>query len=209
MAAVEYLASYGLSGDFGRFRADAPLVCRRGERIVVRGPRGVEIAEVLLRATPGHAPFLPNTSVGAILRRVNAEDERAEILMRDKGRQLFQRGRELAGELEIPLELLDVEVTLDGRQALLHLLRGSDADVRPFVSTLAREFDLHIALVDLARPTQTEGCGRPDCGQGEGGCSTCGAGGGCGSCGSAEPREVQAHFAQLREQMESRRTALL
>jgi hypothetical protein len=54
------------------------------------------------------------------------------------------------------------------------------------------------------------GCGREGCGrQAGGGCSTCGAGGGCGSCGAASPQDVQAHFAQLREQMERRRTALL
>src|SRR5262249_53641245 len=106
-----------------------------------------------------------------------------------------------------------------GRHAVLHQLRWGDADVRPFVSTLSREFELHVILVDLAGPKQTtdhedaaepHGCGRPDCGRSAGGgCSTCGSGGGCGPCGSANPRDVELHFAQLREQMEHRRTALL
>ena len=219
MDAQEYLVSFGLTGEFGRFRASVPLALRRGERVVVRGPRGVESAEVLREATPRHAHFLPNTSVGALLRRFTAEDERTEMRIRAKGQQLFERGRQLAAELEMPLELLDVEVLLDGEHAVLHHLRWADADVRPFVSTLSREFELHVALVDLSQPRQSanhedeevhEGCGRPGCGQeAGGGCGTCGSGGGCGTCGQAAPTKAEPRFAQLREQMEHRRTALL
>ncbi len=218
MQSQEYLVSYGLAGEFGRFRASAPLALCRGERVVVRSPRGVEIAEVLREATPRHAQFLPNTSVGQLLRSLTSEDERTEINCRSRGQQLFERGRRLADELKLPLELLDVELLLDSQHALLHHLRWADADVRPFVSTLSREFELHITLVDLTGPKDTtdhedteepHGCGRPDCGRTEGGgCSTCGSGG-CGTCGSANPRDVELHFAQLREQMERRRTALL
>jgi cell fate regulator YaaT (PSP1 superfamily) len=211
MDGQEYLVSFGLTGEFGRFRAAAPLALRRGERVVVRGSRGIEIATVLREAAPGHARFLPNTSVGQLLRRPSPEDERTESETRVREQQLFERGRQLAAELELPLELLDVEVLLDGRHAVLHHLRGVDIDVRPFVSALSREFELHITLADLARqPEATDheeehhGCGRPNCGQeGGGGCGSCGSGG-CGTCGQSDP-----HFAQLREQMEHRRTALL
>src|SRR6185312_9526772 len=111
------------TGEFGRFRAAGPLALRRGERVVVRSPRGVEVAEVLREATPRHAQFLPNTSVGQLLRALTAEDERAEIDCRSRGQQLFERGRRLADELQLPLELLDVELLLDGQHALLHHLR--------------------------------------------------------------------------------------
>jgi hypothetical protein len=219
MEAEEYLASFGLSGEFGRFRTTTPLHLRRGERVVVRGPRGVEIAEVLRPATPRHAQFLPNTSVGHLLRRLSHADEQSEGAMRLRSQQIFERGGQLAAEMSLPLMLLDVEVLLDGEHAVLHQLRGEDADVRPFVSTLSREFAMHITLVDLSRDregaTSSEedddhaGCGRPDCGQREdGGCSSCGSGG-CGSCSSAQPRDMKLYFAQLREQMERQRTALL
>jgi cell fate regulator YaaT (PSP1 superfamily) len=218
MQAEEYLASFGLSGEFGRFRAASSLHLRRGERVVVRGPRGVEIAEILRQATQRHAHFLPNTSVGQLLRRLTPADEQNENAMRVRAQQLFERGGQLATEMGLPLTLLDVEVLLDGEHAVLHQLRGEATDVRPFVSTLSREFAMHITLVDLSRDREgaaleesdeQEGCGRPDCGQKEeGGCSTCGSGG-CGSCGSAQPKDMKLYFAQLREQMERQRTALL
>src|SRR5207248_1796316 len=77
MDGLEYLLGYGLRGDFGRFRAARPLACRRGDRAVVRSHRGLELAEVLCPARPGHAAFLPNTSVGELLRLAAPEDEAA------------------------------------------------------------------------------------------------------------------------------------
>lgn len=214
MEAQEYLASFGRSGEFGRFRTDAVLNLHRGERVVVHGPRGVEVAEVLRRATPRHADFLPNTSVGRLLRRLTAADEQSENQLRFRAQKLFERGTLLAAEMGLPLLLIDVEVLLDGEHAVLHQLREEEADVRPFVSTLSREFALHIILVNLSRDRNEAeaeedapaSCGRPDCGQREDG--ECGSGG-CDSCGSSPPPDMQRHFATLREQMERRRTALL
>jgi cell fate regulator YaaT (PSP1 superfamily) len=212
MEAEEYLLSFGRSGEFGRFRASASLRPRRGERMVVHGPRGVEIAEVLRPATPQHARFLPNTSVGQLLRRLTPDDERNERAMRQRGQQLFQRATQLAEELRLPLVLLDVEVLLDGEHAVLHHLHEGETDVRPFVSTLSREFALHLTLIDLGGAAETveeEGCGRPNCGHGaDGGCDSCDSGG-CGSCGSAKAPDMELYFAQLREQMERQRTALV
>jgi cell fate regulator YaaT (PSP1 superfamily) len=206
---LEYLLRYGLQGDFGRFRPVRPLACRRGDRAVVRSPRGLEIAEVLRAAAPGHAVFLPNTTVGQLLRLVTPEDERAAARRLEQGRQLFDRATRLAAETGLPLEVLDAEVLLDGAHAVLHHLRWGACDVRPFVSTLSREFELQLTLADLTRAqsaAEEAGCGR--CGS-PGGCGSCGSPGGCGTCGSASPQEVQAYFAGLREQMERRRTNLL
>jgi hypothetical protein len=209
---LEYLLRYGQQGDFGRFRPVRPLACRRGDRAVVRSPRGLEIAEVLRAAAPGHAVFLPNTTVGQLLRLVTPEDERAAARRLEQGRHLFDRATRLAAATGLPLEVIDAEVLLDGEHAVLHHLRWEACDVRPFVSTLSREFELQLTLADLTRtraaPAAAEeaGCGR--CGS-QGGCGSCGSQDSCGSCGSASPQEVQAYFAGLREQMERRRTSLL
>ena len=206
---LEYLLGYGRAGDFGRFRAAAPLTLRRGERAVVRTPRGLEVGRVLRPAAPGHAAFLPNTTVGRLLRPLTPADEAAAERAAERSASLFERGRSCAAGLGLPLELLDAEVLLDGANAALHVLRLAECDVRPVVSTLSRELAVQIHLVDLAGPAAEEhdehGCGR--CGS-AGGCGSCGSGG-CGSCGSAAPKEdVRAYFAGLREQMERRRVPL-
>jgi cell fate regulator YaaT (PSP1 superfamily) len=210
---LEYLLSYGAAGDFGRFRSVRPIACRRGDRAVLQTSRGLEIGRVLREAAPRHAHFLPNTTVGPLLRLAGPDDDRTAEAMRERGRRLFDRARELADELRLPLEVIDVEVLLDGEHGVLHLLRSDDGDVRPFVSGLSREFALHILLTDLGRPAapaeqeEDAGCGREGCGRGAGGCSSCGSGG-CSSCG-VETHEVQEYFAGLREKMKRPRTALL
>jgi hypothetical protein len=203
---LEYLLSYGLLGDFGRFRAARSLNLRRGDRAVVRSHRGLEIGEVLGRASPRHAAFLPNTSVGPLLRPATTEDEATAACMKARGLGLVERGDALVRALELPLEVLDAEVLMDGARGILHHVRWADCDPRPLVSTLAREFELEIELADLSRPAPPEEHGCGSCGS-ESGCGSCGSGG-CGSCGTADPHDVQAHFVELRQQME-RRHALL
>jgi cell fate regulator YaaT (PSP1 superfamily) len=205
MDVTEYLVGYGLRGDFGRFRPTRLLECRRGDRVVVRTSRGLEVGEVLREATDRHARFLPNTTVGALLRAAADEDERRHEAQRGRAGALFDRARSLAGELGLPLEPLDAEVLFEGDYAVLHQLRWAECDVRPFVSTLSREFALRLELADLAAPAPEEapGCGR--CGPG--GCGSCGSGGGCGSCG-AKAEDVRAYFAGLRQKMEHRHPLL-
>jgi cell fate regulator YaaT (PSP1 superfamily) len=206
MDIVEYLVGYGLQGDFGRFRPLRPMPCRRAERVVVRSHRGLEVGTVLREATPGHAGFLPNTTVGQILRRLTPDDERQEQVLLERGRHIVERGSGLVQELRLPVEVIDAELLLDGENAVLQHLRFDDCDVRPLVSTLSREFSVLLTLVDLAAPKQEDqshGCG--SCGAG--GCGSCGSGG-CGTCGSAKPEEIQEYFAELRQKMERRHTLL-
>jgi cell fate regulator YaaT (PSP1 superfamily) len=207
----EYLLSYGNAGDFGRFHPVKPLTCGRGDRAVIRSARGLELGTVLCRATTGLAHYLPNTSVGQLLRLASREDEQTAERMRNRSQEVFDHGRELASALALPLEILDVEVLLDGQQAVVHHIRYQECDVRPFVSGLSKRHQVQIALHDLTKTAaDEEGCGRPDCGRGKGGCGSCGEGGGCSTCGSHGPSDLQAYFAQLREQMmDHNRTPLL
>ncbi len=201
MDETEYLVSHGNDGAFGRFRAVAPLACRRGDRVVLRTPRGLEIGAVLCPATPRHAQLLDGPPAGELLRRTTPEDEQIAAGLRERTQQLFQDARRLAGELGLPLEVLDVDVTLDGHQVTLFYLRWAEADERPLVSALSKKYEAMVALRDLALPAGASACGKPDCGNG--GCSTCGSGG-CSTCGKTLGKEVQEYFAGLRQKMDAR-----
>jgi cell fate regulator YaaT (PSP1 superfamily) len=208
---AEYLLSYGKAGDFGRFRPVRSLSCRRGDRAVIRTPRGQEIGTVLCEARQGHALFLPNTSVGELLRLVSVEDQERFDRLDERAQRLFSDGRRLAEEMQLPVELLDVEILLDGEHAILHHLRWRECDVRPLVSALSRTHEVQIVLETASTPVSRDvdgvhGCDKPDCGKIAGGsCATCGTGGGCSTCGLASQNDVQAYFAGLREQMADHR----
>jgi cell fate regulator YaaT (PSP1 superfamily) len=232
METRDYLLTFGSMGDVGRFRPERPLMCRRGDRVVVQSYRGLELGVVLCPATPGHARFFVNTSVGRVLRLASADDEKAALQRVQQARRLFDDSRRLTADLGLPLEILDAEVLLDGEQAVLHHLQWQECDERPFVSALSKQHAVRLSLHHLALPNSVVeaeeehgNCG--SCGSGE--CGSC-ATGGCGSCRSfrAEPfispgetahvhpseepvdNPLRPHFAALRARMQTRaRTPLL
>lgn len=211
MASNEYLVSYGTSGEFARFRPASSDGFQRGDRVVVQTHQGLELGVVLCPAQADHAPFLSRTAQGELLRTVTEEDARQAEKARLLGQRLFNDAGRLASELELPLVILDVEVLLEGQQAIVHHLRQSDCDYRPLVSALSKKNDIHIVMSNLALPKEESvGCGEPNCGQLTGGCQSCGSGG-CDTCGKGVKKEdVAAHLLALRQLMEKRnRTSLL
>lgn len=203
MESQDYLVSHGLVGDIGRYRPDAPLALGRGERVLVQTVRGLELGRVL-RAAPPRSQHLPETAVGPLLRRIGAEDEAIAQRQADRANALLRRGAELLLALDLPAALLDAEVLYDGRAATLLHVRWGAGDLRDLVRVLSRETELSITLADVGETPH--GCGS----SGDGGCGSCGDGGcgdgGCGSgCGEVSAAEVQAHFAELRTQMERNR----
>jgi cell fate regulator YaaT (PSP1 superfamily) len=211
IATGEYLVSYGTSGEFARFRSTPPAEFRRGDRVVVRTSQGLELGVVMCPAQPEHAPFLSRTALGELLRPLTERDERQAEQVERLGQRVFDDAQGLVRELELPLEILDIEVLLEGQQAIVHHLRQIDCDYRGLVSALSKKYDLHIRMNNLALPKEeTIGCGLPNCGQLTGGCQSCGSGG-CSTCGKGvKKEEVAAHLLNLRQLMEQRnRTSLL
>jgi hypothetical protein len=209
----EYLVNHGKSGAFGRFAPVERLTCQRGEAVVIRSPRGLELGVVLCAATPRHARFLGQAVEGELLRRATPEDRATAARMGTLGQRLFEDGRRLAAELGLAFEVLDVEVFLDGRQAIVQHLSPEHCDPTPVVQALAHGHNLTILLENLATPVDAGpapeeethgGCGEPGCGRASGsGCTSCGTGGGCSSCGSGKV-DMGAYFAHLRSKMEER-----
>jgi cell fate regulator YaaT (PSP1 superfamily) len=216
MDVAEYLVNYGRSGDFSRFRPTAPAVYQRGDRVVVRSHQGLELGVVMCPVTAEHARHLSERALGELVRRATPEDEQQAERLRARAGLLFEEARRLAAELRLPLEILDVEMLLDGQQAIIHHLRRESCDYRPLVSALSRTFDLLLVMQNLALSAEVAdeeaGCGRPDCGHGGGGCTSCSSGGcSSGGCSQGTKKEdVAAYLAGLRQQIDSRaRTPLL
>jgi len=201
----EYVVRYGLLGDFGRFRPEVPVDCRRGDLAVVRSLRGLEVGHVLGPATPQHDRFLPAATAGTLLRLATEEDRRAANRARRLGQEVFDEARRRARTLSLPLEIIDVEVLLDSDHVVLHFVRWADGDLRDLVSTLSKQFSMHVLLQDLTKADavhEEHGCG--SCGSGGCGSGGCGSGGcGTGGCSSAKADDVRAYFAALREKMQN------
>ena len=210
-----YLVQYGRSAFVGRFHAPASGPLARGERVVVRGPRGVELGAVLCE--PADRFTRPDDPAdGDILRPAAPADDTAAARADALGAELLAAADEAAAAADLPLSFVDSEVSLDGASAVLHGLPWAACDASPVFEALSARFGLAVRLLDLSRtPTAadppdptTAKCSKPGCGTDAGGCSSCGTGGGCstGSCSKGKVKsadELTAYFADLRRKMEA------
>ena len=206
---AECLVRYGLAGRVSWFAADEPAP-GRGEAVVLRTPRGMELGEVL-KAEPSKARA-GEDSVGVfrVLRPADPADlERAAEAGRLRDAR-FDLCRRIVDEEGWPLELVDVEPLLD-LSTVLHVLPLGDLDPAPVRARfrVSCDFDVHLeSLGDEPEPEPAPApaagrCGDCDCGGGP--CSrkaakaradapgptpkpAGGCGSGCSSCGVAALR---------------------
>jgi cell fate regulator YaaT (PSP1 superfamily) len=184
MHATAYLLSFGANGELGRFDAPSGLVCRRRQRVVAQSRRGLELATVL-RPADGDVPdLLPSAPGGAIVRLATADDEDLALRLKEQAGTIFEDARTQATEQSLPIDVLDVEVLLDARQAVLHYVAWGICDPRHLMEVLSDRHRLLITLNDLAPKPATGTCGSGGCGSG--GCGSCGTDG-CGHCAEHEP----------------------
>jgi hypothetical protein len=202
---LTYLIRFGLMGHIAQFRAPAEQGddFRRGQVVVIRSNRGMELGEVL---TTCDDPGLPDSSGkiptaerhnsvenGAggqpnVCRAVGPDDlvraQRANELRPNR----FSTCQRILEENGWPWELLDVEPLLDGETIVLHYLGPHQVDAAILCATFRVACKLNVVLepVGVDVPLDHSGAldGQHGCGDGcgssghgSGGC----AGGGCKS----------------------------
>jgi cell fate regulator YaaT (PSP1 superfamily) len=199
MDLTEYLVSYGPSGEFGRFAPQEPLVCARGDRVVVKSRRGIELGTALCPVTTGHVRVMGAQPVRPLLRRATPADEARAFELARQADIAFDEAHRLVAELGLPLDIVDVESLAEPRLLVVHFL-GDKVDYRSLVSSLSRRFDTLVEMQNVgAEPGELAGscgsCGSGGCG--EGGCGSCGSGG----CSTQGAVDLRAYFTQLRMKM--------
>jgi hypothetical protein len=203
-AADQFVVSFGKSGALGVFNAPMPFVLRRGDQVVVHTERGIEVGSVLCPATIRQARLLGAGAAGALLRPLGADDAARLPELRRLSQRLFDAARDGAEAHRLAVEILDVELLLDGRHAIVQFV-GNEAGLDALAHGLEQAFPVEIRLENLAPPRSRADdeprCDKPDCGRNAGGCTTCSTGGGCSSCGSARV-DMRDYFAHLRDKME-------
>ena len=157
------LVRYGRVPEVARFGLPEGMTVRRGERVVVAGPRGEVVGEVLeqLRRSPEPDAVEPETT-GAVLRAASADDLRPEVDEFD-----LWAGR--ISEWKIDLELVDAERSLDGRTTL-YVLNDRGAEPTKLALRAVTEnlglIEVQPVTADGPLPPQKGGCGSGGCGCG-------------------------------------------
>src|SRR6185437_10704128 len=141
--AIAYLAQFGRLAFVGRFEpaVDAVGAFARGDRVVIRGPRGLELATVMCEAIER---FHRDSAEGELLRPASFDDFAAA----ERNEALGQRLLAAAEATDLPISFIDSEVSLDGTAAVLHGLPWGDCDASPLFASLSERFGLAVRLLD-------------------------------------------------------------
>jgi cell fate regulator YaaT (PSP1 superfamily) len=148
---------------------------QRGDHVVVRTERGVELAEVLSLVSEDQSAQIPQAKW---LRRARSED----LFLRNQltkisleARSSCQRLLEETGSEDV---LLEVEPMLDGRTLCFHFLGEPSSQSDAIIGQLSSVYEEQVRNSKFATLLET-GCG-PGCGTEEK--SSCGTSKGCSSC---------------------------
>ena len=205
---MKYLIRYGLMGHIGQFRAsdDPGSIFHRGQVVVIRSNRGVEMGEVLTDcgdpglSDPAGGVSFPQEAISSrtaaagrpnLYRAAGSEDFLRALQVDELQPDRFSMCKRILDEDGWPWELLDVEPLLDGETIVLHYLGPHDVDVADLRVRFRMLADIDIVLepvgIDIAidHPAASDGQRQCDSGCGSSGCGSGGYdGGGCQSSAS-------------------------
>ncbi len=150
----------------------------RGERIICRTARGIEMGEVLATTQP---EYIECAAPGTFIRKSRPEDQ---LLWRQLTSLSVDANVACQAFLKVkasPDVLLEVEPLIDGRTLYFHFLGSPSPETDLHVQELSEIYQKSVASSRFAALLE-HGCG-PGCGTKEK--SGCGTGGGCAVCAIA------------------------
>jgi cell fate regulator YaaT (PSP1 superfamily) len=185
LVAGRHWVRYGYAGNVGLFGSAERAIYRRGQRVVCRTDRGLEIGEVLSRAEEAavlgdgdsDGVRVPPRSDGTTLRAVTVEDELLLSRLERRRDEAFAACAERLAERGIDAVLVDVEHLFDGQTLYFYFL----GEVTPAMADVAAELtEVYEAkarfrqFTDVLEAGCGPGCGTEDAENGCGSaCSTC------------------------------------
>jgi cell fate regulator YaaT (PSP1 superfamily) len=180
------LVRYGTISEVSRFAIPAEFARQRGDRVVIRTHRGVELGTLLEDAAPqptqpanGDGPnangrdasdFDPHAQ--AVLRTATIEDEHTAAGLRNQCEHEFAAWRGRIDDWKLRLELIDLEWTLDKSKLILYVLndRGPESTKLALQAAAAGYGVVEVQPVGPEGPivqSAAGGCGSGHCGSGD------------------------------------------
>lgn len=166
---AKYIVRHGVMRFLGEFEPSDNRVYARGNQVVVRTERGQEHGDVLGEASTRALELLGTVPGGQILRSLTADDRARLAALGQSAAKEFDVCRQLIGEKNLPMELVDVEHLLGGERLVFYFLAEKRVDFRELVKELAREFKTRIEMRQIGVRDEAKlladygDCGKPVC----------------------------------------------
>ena len=142
---------------------------KRGDEVIVRSERGVEVGQILCEATDDALSHLDQPPTGSIVRRVSDDDvnniDEIERLLPSR-REICQKHIDALG---LEMKLVDVEALIGGERIVVFYLSDERVDFRQLVKNLASEFRTRIEMRQIGVRDEAKlladygDCGKPVC----------------------------------------------
>lgn len=168
--AAQYIVRFGAMRFLGIFTPQRENErFKRGDRVIIRTDRGLEVGEVLIDASDRARSFLNNPPRGQILRRMTADDEREAARIRRLAPSEIETCEKHIEELGLEMKLVDVEHIFGGERIIVYYLADGRVDFRELVRRLAAEFHTRIEMRQIGVRDEAKlladygDCGKPVC----------------------------------------------
>ncbi len=141
----------------------------RGQSVVLRTNRGLEVGEVLCEATEHVIGQMDNPVYGQILREVGDDDIEKSASTETQRRELTQICQKRVDELKLDLKLVDVEKLFGGERIIVFYLAEQRVDFRELVKLLANDLQTRIEMRQIGVRDEAKlladygDCGKPVC----------------------------------------------
>jgi cell fate regulator YaaT (PSP1 superfamily) len=162
------LVRHGTIAEVSRLRTADGLHVSRGEQVVARTHRGVQLGMVLdVKSTEDDGD---EASEAGILRRATADDIRQQTALMQSSHDEFLAWNERIAGWGLDLQLVDIEWTLDREKLILYVLneRGPECTRLALNAAASGLGVVEVQPVNSDGPLQLEGGG--GCGSGGCGC---------------------------------------
>ena len=165
------MARYGYMRFVDRFTTEMGDL-KKGDHVVARTGRGVELAEVIAPSEPApqHTEDARPETIGEIIRRATPDDDsKGEDIQRDEQPAELDFCLERIRERNLPMKLVMVERLFGGRKIIFYFVADGRVDFRELVRDLAQQYHCRIEMRQIGVRDEArlladyEHCGRPLC----------------------------------------------
>ena len=164
-----YVVRYGRMRFLGEYKGLPDCEHARGQQVVVRSDRGIEVGDVLCPVSEKTSKFLPNPAQGEILRVATPEDQEQEARLAEDRDPVFATCYELIAKRHLQMNLVDVELIHGRERVVFYYLAEKRVDFRELVKDLARVLRTRIEMRQIGVRDEAKlladygDCGKPVC----------------------------------------------
>jgi len=143
---AKYVVRSGIMRALGVFSPGRDDSYGRGQQVIVRTDRGLEVGEVLTEATEHVLGSMTNPGYGQILRSMSADDLRDQARLHEQEAREFKVCEQLIAQEKLDMRLVDVEHLFGGERVVVFYLSENRVDFRELVRQLSAEFQTRVEM---------------------------------------------------------------